>query len=202
MDQSERWDSTRRYSTLTGAFIGILFFTKYKGMYLPKTLLLLGLRDGYFCFAHSRSTFKCELAACLSSLAFQLIAFVVLFGAWGVLLFLAHTSIGMLYLNTAFMGNHYDLEIFEPAQADTLEFAELQTRTSRNYSGGVWGRYVFGGLEHQIEHHLFPSMPRHGLRRAEPFVQRYCEENGLPYETLPFSRCIARAIRYHTAKTC
>jgi fatty acid desaturase len=200
MDQSERWDATRRYSTLAGAFAGILLLVKYKGRYLPKTLLLLGLRDGYFCFAHSRPAFLRELSASLTSMALQVFVFVWLFGAWGLLLFFVHTSIGMLYLNTAFMGNHYDLEVFEPSQADGLAFAELQTRTSRNYAGGAWARYIFGGLEHQIEHHLFPSMPRHGLRRAEPFVHRFCEENGLPYEVRPFLQCIARAIRYHTDK--
>ena len=40
---------------------------------------------------------------------------------------------------------------------------------------------ALGGLNHQIEHHLFPSMPSPHLRRAQLLVRRYCEELGLAY---------------------
>jgi fatty acid desaturase len=38
-----------------------------------------------------------------------------------------------------------------------------------------------GGLNYQIEHHLFPNMPRPNLRRARPIIRQCCEDNGLPY---------------------
>ena len=59
------------------------------------------------------------------------------------------------------------------------------------------GRFVFGGLENQIEHHLFPSMPRHQLRRAAPLVRDCCERRGLLYAQEPFSTALAKAIRFH-----
>jgi fatty acid desaturase len=197
MDQSERWDPSRRYNRTLTAFAGLFLLTKYKGYYLPKTLLLVGIRDGYFCFQHARSSFAREVLVSVVSLSLQLAGLIWLFGGWGILLFLVHTSIGMIYLNTAFMGNHYDLDVFDQAQADELDSVELQIRTARNYTGGAWARYVFGGLEHQIEHHLFPSMPRHQFLRAEPFVRRFCRTHDLPYEVLPFSECIARVLRFH-----
>jgi fatty acid desaturase len=40
---------------------------------------------------------------------------------------------------------------------------------------------VYGGLNYQIEHHLFPSMPRSNLRRAQPLVRAYCAERGISY---------------------
>jgi fatty acid desaturase len=40
---------------------------------------------------------------------------------------------------------------------------------------------VYGGLNYQIEHHLFPSMPRNNLRRARPIVRMYCQSQGIPY---------------------
>jgi fatty acid desaturase len=40
---------------------------------------------------------------------------------------------------------------------------------------------MMGGLNYQIEHHLFPSMPRANLRYAQPIVQSYCERIGVPY---------------------
>jgi fatty acid desaturase len=197
MDQSERWDPNRRYKNVLTAFVGLVLLTKYKGRYLPKTLLLLGVRDGYFCFHHFRKNFSAELACSLGSMSGQLAFMIWLFGPWGSLLFFANTTIGMIYLNTAFMGNHYDLPSFERKQADDLSFAELQILTARNYTGGTFARYVFGGLEHQIEHHLFPNLPRHSFLRAEPIVRRFCAEHDLPYEVRSFTGSIQRVLRFH-----
>ena len=146
LDQSERWDPERRYRTRLGAFVGVLLFSKFRGRYLPKTLLLLGLRDGYFCYRYHREAFVPELLGSLSGLGGQLAFMCVAFGVWGPLLFLAHTSIGMLYLNTAFAGNHYDLESFDAAQAEGIPFDELQVPTTRNYRRGALARFVFRGL--------------------------------------------------------
>jgi fatty acid desaturase len=33
---------------------------------------------------------------------------------------------------------------------------------------------VYGSLDYQIEHHLFPSLPRNNLRRGRPLVRAYC----------------------------
>lgn len=199
LDQSERWDPERRYHSLLGAFVGVLLLSRFRGRYLPKTLLLLGLRDGYYCYRYYRSNFRRELIASLLGFSAQLAALCWLFGGVGPLLFLAHTTIGMLYLNTAFAGNHYDLESFDAPEAEGIPFADLQLRTTRNYRGGAWARFVFGGLENQIEHHLFPSMPRHQLRRAAPFVQEFCAARGLRYHVEPFSRSILGVLRFHLA---
>jgi fatty acid desaturase len=41
--------------------------------------------------------------------------------------------------------------------------------------------FTLGGLNYQIEHHLFPSMPRPNLRRAQPVVRAFCAEKGVEY---------------------
>ena len=53
--------------------------------------------------------------------------------------------------------------------------------TSRNVNGGLVTDWMMGGLNYQIEHHLFPSMPRANLRFAQPIVRAYCERIGMPY---------------------
>lgn len=196
-DQSERWDPSRRYRSAVAAAVNILFFSTYKGVTLPKTLLLLGLRDGYFCFTQSRATFRRELMAVLLSFVVQNVVFAAIFGVVGPVLWIGHTMIGMLYLNTAFAGNHYDKDTFSEDEARLVDFAALQIRTSRNYRGGLVAHYVFGGLEKQIEHHLFPSMPRHHLHRAAPVVRAFCEARGLAYDELDFASCVARVVRFH-----
>jgi len=197
MDQSERWDPERRYRSYLAAFVGLLAFSRFRGWYLPKTLLLVGLRDGYFCHRHNPGNFKRELAGSLLGFSLQLGFFTWLFGGWAPLLFFLHTSIGLIYLNTVFAGNHYDLESFDEAQAEQIPFADLQIRTTRNYPDGLLAAFVFGGLEYQIEHHLFPNMPRHGLPKAAPFVRAFCENRGLSYRVEPFARSIDGVLRFH-----
>ena len=67
-------------------------------------------------------------------------------------------------------------------EADELDFLRRQVLTSRNIRGGPVVDVVLGGLNYQIEHHLFPSMPRPNLRRAQPVVRRFCERNAVAYQ--------------------
>ena len=62
-----------------------------------------------------------------------------------------------------------------------LDFLRRQVLMSRNIRGGLVVDFVMGGLNYQIEHHLFPSMPRPNLRRAQPLVRAYCERHGVAY---------------------
>nr|NYG09514.1 fatty acid desaturase [Nocardioides lianchengensis] len=62
-----------------------------------------------------------------------------------------------------------------------LDFLRRQVLMSRNVRGGILIDVAMGGLNHQIEHHLFPSMPQPNLRHAQPLVRRHCERQGVPY---------------------
>ena len=84
-----------------------------------------------------------------------------------------------LYLGSAFAPNHKGMPVF--AEDDTTGFLERQVVTARNVRGGWVSDFALGGLNYQIEHHLFPSMPRPNLRRAVPIVREFCEDHGLPY---------------------
>jgi fatty acid desaturase len=53
-----------------------------------------------------------------------------------------------------------------------------------------------GGLNYQIEHHLFPSMPSPTLRRAQPLVRAYCLRHDLPYEETSLARSFVLVLRY------
>jgi linoleoyl-CoA desaturase len=59
----------------------------------------------------------------------------------------------------------------------------LQTAASMNFRTGVLGRFICSGLDYQIEHHLFPQLNHIYYRRMSPMVQRFCQDNGLPYRT-------------------
>ncbi|PWU49547.1 delta fatty acid desaturase [Micromonospora globispora] len=96
------------------------------------------------------------------------------------LLFVAvHQGLWGLYMGCSFAPNHKGMPM--PTDADDLDFLRKQVLTSRNVRGGRVVDLALGGLNYQVEHHLFPNMPRANLRRAQPIVRAYCAERGVPY---------------------
>jgi fatty acid desaturase len=90
-----------------------------------------------------------------------------------------HQALFGIYLGCSFAPNHKGMKML--TRDEELDFLRRQVLTSRNVTGGVPVGMLLGGLNWQIEHHLFPSMPRPNLRRAVPIVREFCERQGLPY---------------------
>jgi fatty acid desaturase len=90
-----------------------------------------------------------------------------------------HQAVWGIYMGSTFAPNHKGMPIIGPG--DRLDFLRRQVLTSRNVRGGLLTDFVLGGLNYQIEHHLFPSMPRASLRVAQPIVRAHCEALALPY---------------------
>ena len=61
------------------------------------------------------------------------------------------------------------------------DFLRQQVLTSRNMRGSWFVDFWFAGLNYQIEHHLFPSMPRCNLKEAQKIVRSFCEERNIAY---------------------
>ncbi|WP_159792309.1 fatty acid desaturase family protein [Puerhibacterium puerhi] len=87
-------------------------------------------------------------------------------------------------LGGSFAPNHKGMPVV-PAAAE-VDFLRRQVLMSRNIRGGWCVDLLMGGLNRQVEHHLFPSMPRPNLRRAQPIVRAYCAELGVPYAEVGF----------------
>lgn len=90
-----------------------------------------------------------------------------------------HQALFGIYLGCSFAPNHKGMRML--SKDEDMDFLRRQVLTSRNVIGGVPVGMLLGGLNWQIEHHLFPSMPRPNLRRAVPIVREFCAEHGLPY---------------------
>jgi len=84
-----------------------------------------------------------------------------------------------LYIGVSFAPNHKGMPIIDAGTR--LSFIQRQVLTSRNIAGGRCIAMLFGGLNYQIEHHLFPSMPSRNLARCQPIVQEFCAARSLPY---------------------
>jgi fatty acid desaturase len=54
----------------------------------------------------------------------------------------------------------------------------------------------FGALNYQIEHHLFPGMPRPNLRRAQPIIVRFGRQRGLAYVQTSLLNSYAQTLRH------
>ncbi len=105
--------------------------------------------------------------------------FLLLSPGKAVLFLLVHQAVMGLYLGCSFAPNHKGMPMLTRDQK--LDHLRKQVLTSRNITGGRWVDGVLGGLNHQIEHHLFPHMPRPNLRRAQPLVHDFCIRHGIPY---------------------
>jgi fatty acid desaturase len=105
-----------------------------------------------------------------------------------------------LYLGCSFAPNHKGMPTL--TDADQLDFARRQVLTSRNVAGSRLVDLVLGGLNYQIEHHLFPNMPRPNLRHAQPLVRAFCRQHGLAYAEASLFGSYAQALRHlHTVGT-
>jgi len=83
------------------------------------------------------------------------------------------------YMGCSFAPNHKGMPILQPGEQ--RDYLRRQVLTSRNIRGGRVVDFVLGGLNYQVEHHLFPSMPRPNLRRAQPLVQDFCQQRKIAY---------------------
>jgi fatty acid desaturase len=62
-----------------------------------------------------------------------------------------------------------------------MDFLHRQVLTSRNIHAHPLTDFCYGGLNYQIEHHLFPSMARNKLKEARPIIKAFCQAHAIPY---------------------
>lgn len=99
-----------------------------------------------------------------------------------------------VYMGASFAPNHKGMPVI--AHDAKLDFFTKQVRTSRNIRGGWWATMLMGGLNYQVEHHLFPSMPRPFLAKARIIVRERCEQLDVPYTETSLIRSYAIVVEY------
>ncbi len=99
---------------------------------------------------------------------------------WQGLLFIAVNQLLIgLYIGSTFAPNHKGMLMLDGEMR--LDFLRRQVLTSRNVRSSLINDLLYGGLNYQIEHHLFPSMPRNRLREAQRIVRPFCGEHSISY---------------------
>ena len=105
----------------------------------------------------------------------------VLVLGWGWLaVYVGGQVVAGAYLSMIIAPNHKGMPVWAAGQK--LTFLERQVISTRNITPDPLTDFLFGGLNYQIEHHLFPTIPRANLGAARAIVRPFCAEQGLPYD--------------------
>lgn len=135
-------------------------------------------------------------------LIFSIIGFAFYFGVifyaltwWQAIIFITINNMATgLYLGTIFATNHKGMPIIK--DGEKLDFLHAQVVTTRNVKGHPVTDLWMGGLNYQIEHHLFPTMPRCNLGKASILIRQFCAKNDLPYYETGFFRSYKEILQY------
>jgi fatty acid desaturase len=99
-----------------------------------------------------------------------------------------------VYMGASFAPNHKGMPLLPTGTR--VDFLNKQVLTSRNIRGGWTMTLLMGGLNHQVEHHLFPSMARPYLARTRELVREHCRTLDVPYTETGLLTAHRTVVRY------
>jgi fatty acid desaturase len=120
--------------------------------------------------------------------------FVVLSPEKALVFIAIHQAVWGMYMGCSFAPNHKGMPTI--TAGENLDFLRRQVLTTRNVRGGWLTDFALGGLNYQVEHHLFPNMPRSSLRKAQPLIRKYCEDLRISYTETSLVGSYAAALRH------
>lgn len=127
-------------------------------------------------------------------IGFPVIVFATLGLGMGAAFLGVQLAVFGIYMGSSFAPNHKGMPLIPKGLE--VDFLRRQVLTSRNITGGRLMNWAMGGLDLQIEHHLFPRMPSANLRKVQPIVKEFCAERGITYTETNLLRSYGIIIRY------
>ena len=159
-------------------------WARWQGRLFFPLLLLAGLNLHISSFRALPRLSRNQRAVEFSLLTIHFVAYfaalvLVLSPGQAIAFFLVHKCLFGLYLGSTFAPNHKGMPLL--TGDDQYDYVRRQVLTSRNIKGSWFIDLAMGGLNYQIEHHLFPSMPRPALRDSQAIVEQFCRDNSISY---------------------
>lgn len=114
--------------------------------------------------------------------------------AYGLVFAAVNQALFGVYVGLSFASNHKGMPIVE--RDEKMPFMQTQLVTTRNLAPSRVTEFLFGSLGSQIEHHLFPTMPRPSLFRARAVVRAFCQSRSLPYYETGYLRAIKEVLAH------
>jgi fatty acid desaturase len=190
--------------SVTGEDLGkrgkiIQFIIKHQAIFFFPLLMLVALNlqqsSLRFLFLNKAKYRSIEVAFLLVHFGAYIGVLVFTLGIWQALLFmLVHQGLSGLYLGSIFAPNHKGMPMLE--EDSEMGFLYRQVVTARNVKGHPLTDFWYGGLNYQIEHHLFPSMPRNRLREAQRLIKAFCDGHAIPYYETGMLRSYQEILQY------
>jgi fatty acid desaturase len=107
---------------------------------------------------------------------------------------IVHQMFTGLYMATVFAPNHKGMPVLD--DNTPLDFLRRQVLTARNVKAHPLTDFWYGGLNYQIEHHLFPGMPRNNLREAQKIVRAFCDTHSISYHETSVFQSYREILQY------
>lgn len=109
-------------------------------------------------------------------------------------LMLSHGTSALLHVQICL--SHFSMHTYHGnAYNDASdEWYKMQLKTSMNVDCHKWLDWFHIGLQFQVEHHLFPTLPRHNLRIARDMVREVCKKHGIEYHEQTFFQGVLKTI--------
>jgi acyl-lipid Delta6-acetylenase / acyl-lipid (9-3)-desaturase len=116
---------------------------------------------------------------------------------WAFLL-ISHAIAGIIHVQITL--SHFSMNTYNGFQEETLRdpdhFVKNQIRGSMNIECDPSMDWFGGGLQFQIEHHLFSRLPRHNLRQArDQFINPFLKKHGIKPVSAPFFESIGMVMK-------
>jgi len=175
-----------------------LFYRFQAWSFFPLLLLeALNLRVAsvrYLIADRTRPRTREAMLMALHIVGYLALVFLVLSPVKALVFIAVHQALFGLYLGCSFAPNHKGMP--ELSEAENADYLLRQVLTSRNVRSHWLTDFALGGLNYQIEHHLFPSMPRANLRHAQRIVKEFCAAHQVSYLETGLIASYAQALRH------
>ena len=176
------------------------FIVKYQSFFFFPLLLFeaYSLRVGSIRFLIQRKKWKyrvIEILLLALHFAWYFALIFLAISAWkGLIFVLVHQALFGLYMASVFAPNHKGMLIVRKDEA--IDFLRLQVLTARNVKAHPITDFWYGGLNYQIEHHLFPSLARNKLRDAQVIIRQFCDELEISYHETSMFHSYVEMLEY------
>ena len=114
--------------------------------------------------------------------------------AQAVFFYVAAQFAGGFMLGYVFIQSHNGMSVHTD-EALKKDFFSNQMLTTRNIHSTAFNDWFTGGLNKQIEHHLFPNLPRHSLGKAGKYVKAMCQKHSVEYEDVSMVQASFKVVR-------
>ncbi|MCH8989944.1 MAG: acyl-CoA desaturase [Chloroflexi bacterium] len=180
----------------TGILRALIRYQAY--YYIPLCFLqAFGMRviSVLYLIKEKRTGYRLELLLMVAHFTVYFAALSLIFNPWHIFLFvLVHQGIFGFYAASIFAPNHKGMPVTD--NESRLDFLRSQVTSSRNLKGSRLVDFWYVGLNFQIEHHLFPNMPRNRLRDAQSVVKEFCVARSITYHETGVFQSIKEIIQH------